>query len=110
MLNGQHADWSYLIIWEFRIRPEAKEHFEQAYGPEGQWARFFKQNKGYIGTELNRDLKDPRRYVTLDFWASREAYTSFRKEHHAEYQAIDRECEELTESEVEVGSLERIGR
>ena len=28
------------------------EQFEDVYGPEGEWARFFRGGCGYIGTEL----------------------------------------------------------
>jgi heme-degrading monooxygenase HmoA len=64
--------------------------------------------KGFIGTELNRDLKDSRRYLTLDLWISKEAYDRFRVGHLAEYQAIDAQCEELTEQETELGHFERL--
>ena len=101
-------DWNYVVIWEFRIRPEAKQRFEQAYGRDGRWAAFFRQDEQYIGTELNRDLKDPGRYVTLDFWRSHRAYENFRNAHQAEYADIDRECEPLAESEVQMASLERV--
>jgi hypothetical protein len=57
---------------------------------------------------LSHDSKQPLRYLTLDFWVSCEAYERFREASKTEYAAIDRECEELTESETEVGSFERI--
>ncbi len=64
--------------------------------------------EGFVATELNRDLKDPARYLTLDFWESREAYDAFRAQHAAEYAAIDRECEALTAEEKALGAFERI--
>ena len=100
------------VIWLFGSSTydlELKERFEQTYGPEGRWVEFFRQSDGYIGSELIRDFKDGLRYVTLDFWGSREAYETFRGRHRAEYEAIDRECEKMTESEVEVGRFERMG-
>jgi len=109
MTSGRPAEGRHLIIWEFHIRPEQEALFEQTYGPEGRWAKFFKQSVGYIGSELILDFKDSLRYVTLDFWESREAYEVFRGEHQAEYEAIDQDCEKMTESEVEVGRFERIG-
>jgi hypothetical protein len=48
MMN--HAEWEYVVVWEFRVRPELEEKFEDAYGSEGGWARLFKQNESYIGT------------------------------------------------------------
>ena len=76
---------SYLVVWQFRPRPETKQRFEEAYGPHGPWARLFASAEGFIRTELNRDLKDSGRYLTLDFWVSKEAYEAFRANHAPEY-------------------------
>ena len=72
------------------------------------WATFFRKGEGFIATELNRDLKDPTRYLTFDLWMSRQAYEAFRVANHAEYDAIDAQCKALTESERELGSFERL--
>src|SRR5207244_1248994 len=79
------VEWRYLIIWEFRVRAGMEALFEEVYGPQGDWARFFARGKGFVRTELNHDLKDSRRYLTLDFWVSREAYENFRRLHAPEY-------------------------
>jgi len=103
--GNESGESSYLVIWQFRPRPGLEQAFEQAYGPRGPWARLFATVEGFVRTELNRDLKDPRRYLTLDLWTSQEAYESFRARHAAEYAAIDRECETLTAEETSVGEF-----
>lgn len=108
MNNQEAVDWGYLVVWEFRARHGAETRFEEVYGPRGPWARLFTRGEGFVGTELNRDLKDSGRYLTLDFWKSREAYEVFREKHAAEYAAIDRECEALTAQEKPLGAFERI--
>ena len=90
------------------MRSGKEQMFEQIYGPEGDWAQFFRQGNGYCGTELSRDLDQPRRYVTLDFWESREAYENFKTQHADEYKAIDQKCESLTEKEQEIWKFERV--
>jgi heme-degrading monooxygenase HmoA len=102
------AKWGYVVVWEFRAAAGAEARFEEAYGPRGAWARLFAAGEGFVTTELNRDLKDPARYLTLDFWVSREAYDAFRAKHAAEYGAIDRDCEALTAEEQALGDFERI--
>jgi len=47
------------------------------YGPDGEWAKFFRQGAGFIGTELLRDLEESDRYVVIDRWESIEAYNRF---------------------------------
>jgi hypothetical protein len=107
MLIRKLDSWAYVIIWEFRVWPQMRERFEAAYGPQGEWTRLFRQDKHYIGTELIRNLRSGRTYLTLDFWTSRRAYESFRKRHAAEYNAIDAQCEALTEIEREIGRYVR---
>ncbi len=53
--------------------------------PEGEWAQFFRQGAGYIGTELLRDVEEPDRYLVIDRWESIDAYNRFSREHQAEY-------------------------
>jgi heme-degrading monooxygenase HmoA len=108
MVNEIAGKWGYVVVWEFRPIAGTEERFEEAYGPRGAWARLFAMGEGFVGTELNQDLKDPTRYLTLDFWESKEAYEAFRAKHAAEYIAIDRECEALTAEEKALGAFERI--
>jgi heme-degrading monooxygenase HmoA len=59
--------------------------FERAYGPNGEWAKFFSAGRGFIGTELLRDIEHPDRYLVIDRWESREAYNEFAESHRDEY-------------------------
>jgi len=101
--------WQFLIIWQFRVRAGMEADFEATYGPAGDWARFFSEDKAYVATELVRDAAQARHYLTLDFWASRAAYENFRATHAAEYRALDEKCEQLTEDEAEIGCFEHVG-
>ena len=106
--RNETMTWGYLIIWEFCPKAGSERRFEEVYGSNGMWARFFRQDQEFIGTELIRDFRVARRYLTLDFWTSREAYEQFRMRHANKYQALDQECDALTEREREVGRFERL--
>ncbi len=95
----------YVIVWRFEIRPGAEKEFIEQYGPEGTWARFFRQSDGYIRTELVRDVAVEGRFLTLDYWQSEEQFNSFRKEHLAGYERLDKELEDLTERETRLGAF-----
>jgi hypothetical protein len=95
----------FIVVWEFRVRPGKGRYFEKIYGPDGVWGEFFRRGKGYIRTELIRDLKMPRRYWTVDVWTSREACLRFKRKNRIEYQAIDERCGALTEDEVKIGEF-----
>ena len=96
----------YVILWEFRPRKGQETEFEKAYGPAGEWARLFHLGTGYLGTELLRDSDG--RYVTIDRWVSADAFKNFRKQHAAEYEAVDHQCELLTEVENLIGHFASI--
>ena len=74
-----------MIAVVFRYEVRDLEGFEGAYGPDGDWAQFFRQGAGYIGTELLHDVDEADRYLVIDRWESAEAYNAFIAEHQAEY-------------------------
>jgi len=100
----------YVIVWEFQVQQAREAEFVQKYGPEGEWARFFRgtpgnMSPGYIRTELVRDVAIDFRYLTLDYWRSEEEFKRFRKQNLAEYERLDKEFEGLTESETRLGAF-----
>jgi heme-degrading monooxygenase HmoA len=94
----------FVVVWQFEIAEEKTAAFEAAYGPEGNWARLFRKSPDYLGTELLRDAYVPGLYLTIDRWASEEAFRVFRKEHDSAYEELDRECDALTQRETRVGA------
>ena len=99
---------SYIYLWRFVVRPGSEAAFEAAYGPDGEWVRLFREADGYLGTWLLRDQAAPYTYLTVDRWASREAWESFRAARSADWEAIDRRCQALTEREEEIGRHEEL--
>ena len=95
----------YVIVWEFRVRLDREKDFVEKYGPDGNWARFFRGSQAYIGTELVRDVTDPRRFLTLDYWQSQSEFKRFREQNRAEYERLDKEFEKLAETETRLGSF-----
>jgi hypothetical protein len=91
------------ILWEYSVPHENIAEFERHYDSSGTWVIFFRRASAYHGTVLLRDAETPGRYLTLDHWASFDAYQSFCTEHEAEYRRIDAMCESLTSSERRLG-------
>jgi heme-degrading monooxygenase HmoA len=98
----------YLVVWEFQVKLEAQFAFEQIYGPAGGWARLFCQSPNYRGTLLLRDVDQPGRYLTFDYWTSREALHEFKQAHQADYDAFDKQCESLADNESLLGEFESL--
>jgi heme-degrading monooxygenase HmoA len=94
----------FVVVWQFEIAEEKVTVFEAAYGPEGGWAGLFSTSPDYLGTELLRDAYIPGAYLTIDRWASEEAFRAFRKEHDADYEKLDRASDSLTSRETRIGA------
>ena len=95
----------YLILWEFHPAPGREAEFERAYAPTGDWARFFASDPAYRGTELLRDAGNPRRFLTLDRWSTREAFEAFEKREAAGYRELDARLAALCASEAPIGAF-----
>ncbi len=94
------------VLWQFDVDPDKQAEFERYYGPEGEWVQLFRLADGYLGTDLLKDSEGPLRYVTVDRWASREAYDQFRDRFTEQYLEIDRICVGFTVDERLIGYFE----
>ncbi|MHB1044680.1 MAG: antibiotic biosynthesis monooxygenase family protein [Thermoanaerobaculia bacterium] len=94
----------YVYIWEFEVQAGKKAEFLRNYGPDGTWSRLFRRAEGYLETILLEDQRLPGRYLTVDRWASNEAHDAFLREHRADYEKVDRECEVLATAERSLGA------
>ncbi len=97
----------HVILWEFEPRAGKEAEFERAYGAHGEWAKLFGQSSGYRGTELLKSTIG-RTYLTVDCWISASAFTDFKRQWYAQYQALDRQMESLTDSERSIGEYESV--
>jgi heme-degrading monooxygenase HmoA len=95
----------FVVVWQFEIAEEKIGAFEAAYGPGGDWAKLFRKSPEYLGTELLRDAYVSGSYLTIDRWASEDAFRNFRKANDTAYEALDRACDALTQRETRVGAF-----
>lgn len=95
----------FVVVWQFEVAEEKIAAFEAAYGAEGAWAKLFGASPEYRGTELLRDAYIPGTYLTIDRWTSEDAFRAFRRDHDAEYEALDRSCDALTSQERRIGAF-----
>ena len=98
----------FLALWEYEVKPGCQKRFLKLYGPEGDWAKLFRKDANYQQTQLWHDLNRPATYLTLDFWASRQAYETFMETYAAEYEELDDAAEGLTLRERKIGWFERL--
>jgi heme-degrading monooxygenase HmoA len=94
------------LVFSYEVRDA--DAFEGAYGPEGEWATFFRRGRGYIGTELLRDVETQGRYLVVDRWESAEAYNAFASEHRDEYMRRVDDTRFHYDQELRFGTFESV--
>ncbi|HSL63321.1 MAG TPA: antibiotic biosynthesis monooxygenase [Gaiellaceae bacterium] len=94
------------LLFQYDVRDA--ETFERVYGPDGEWAAFFRGGRGYVGTELLRDVETPGRYLVVDRWESRDAYNAFVAEHRDEYMRRVDETTYHYDRELRLGTFENV--
>jgi heme-degrading monooxygenase HmoA len=92
------------LVFSYEVRDAAE--FERAYGIDGEWAEFFGRGRGYIGTELLRDVEVAGRYLVVDRWESADAYNAFVAEHREAYMERVDATRFLYDSELRFGTFE----
>jgi len=94
------------LIFTYEVRDSAE--FERVYGPDGEWAQFFRAGRGYVGTELLRDVETPGRYVVVDRWDSADAYNAFVAGHREDYMRRVDDTRFHYEQELRLGTFESV--
>ena len=94
------------LVFSYEVRDTAQ--FEAVYGPDGDWAQFFKDARGYVGTELLRDVEAPGRYLVVDRWESAGAYNAFSAAHREEYMRRVDDTRFLYDQELRFGTFENV--
>jgi hypothetical protein len=104
-LNSKHEIQT---IWEYEVLGDYITQFQNAHGPNGAWVKLFQKCPGYIRTELKRDLDNPNRFLTFDYWRSYSAFSSMKQIIGTEYRILDKLCEPYTSLENHIGIFEII--
>jgi len=94
------------LVFSYEVHDAAE--FERVYRADGEWAEFFRQGRGYIGTELLRDVEAPGRYLVIDRWESADAYNAFVAEHRESYMERVDATRFRYDSELRFGTFETL--
>jgi heme-degrading monooxygenase HmoA len=98
----------YGLVYEYEVDPARAVQFEDVYGPDGEWAGFFRGSAGYLGTELLRDPTRPGRYLLIDRWISADAAARFLADRGQEYARRSRGTAHLYLREVRLGAFDAV--
>ena len=96
----------FAYIWEYIVKEDHIAEFKRIYEPEGDWVQLFRKGDGYIATDFHQDKSNPKRFLTVDFWITKDYRDNFRKQFSEEFRVLDEHCESFTEQEELVGDFE----
>jgi len=96
------------VVWEYIVKEEETGNFISVYSSDGEWAQLFKNFPGYIKTELMRDTSNTQRFISIDYWASLDAYLSMQQESKADYNLLDGKCQSYTAKENKIGVFQNM--
>jgi heme-degrading monooxygenase HmoA len=94
---------SFAAVFTYEVDPDGVDAFEAVYGPDGEWARYFRAGEGYLGTEL---LRRGSSYVVIDRWRSEAAYDAFLAAAGDEYRRRNDAAAALWSEEQVLGRFE----
>jgi heme-degrading monooxygenase HmoA len=116
------------LVFSYEVHDAAE--FERVYGADGEWAEFFRQGRGYIGTEILRDVERGAgsvageagsarpedgapaarggRYLVIDRWESADAYNAFVEARREEYMERVDATRFRYDSELRFGTFETL--
>lgn len=94
------------LVFSYQAREAAE--FERIFGPNGEWAAFFRSGRGFVGTELLRDVESADRYLVVDRWESADAYNAFVAEHRDEYMRRTDETSFYHDQELHLGTFQNV--
>ena len=95
----------FAYVWQYVINPARRDEFLAAYASDGTWVQLFERDSNYLGTVLLCDADNENRFVTIDYWSSRDARDHFRKVHAADFASLDESCAAYTVTEEFLGDF-----
>jgi len=97
----------YCILWNYEVDSGNESTFEQEYGRNGSWFKFFEPCDDYLGHDLLKSTGGGS-YSLLERWISKDTYEAFVKDNQAQYDELNGKFESLYSSETKVGTYDII--
>ncbi len=94
----------YCLAWKYNV-PSNQAKFEEEYGRNGSWFKFFESSDDYLGSELMKHA-DGKTYILIDKWMSKADYQDFLDENKADYDQLNEKNSALYDGEESMGEFD----
>ena len=95
----------YTVIWKYKIQAANRKKFEEEYGSNGTWAKFFSDSEKYKGSFLHKSQDETDSYILIDTWTDKNSYEVFIKMNSGIYARLSSDFKTIHEKEERVGSF-----
>ena len=95
-----------VIVWEYVVKSDRIDDFEEVYRPDGAWGVLFREAPGFVSITLMKDLRDPHHFLVADRWTSETLYEEFKRVRAPEYAVLHERGRRLIEKENEIGRFD----
>ena len=86
------------IMWQFDVKHEREDEFEQLYGVEGEWTAMNRHSRSYLGSSFLRDQSRSSRYIVIEYWSEMLVYEQHRAYRSDAIASLEQRSRELVES------------
>jgi len=76
-------------VWQFTLRENTAEEFEQFYGADGDWTKLSRRSRSFLGSSFLKDLAAPTRYLLVEYWSEMLIYERHMADFEPQIKALD---------------------
>jgi hypothetical protein len=91
------------FVWQFEVKPEAREAFEELYGADGEWTAIARRSRSYLGSSFLRSLGEPTKYVLSEYWSEMIVYERHLADFRDEIAALTERRDALVDATQPLG-------
>ena len=62
------------VVWQFETRDDRGPDFEKFYGADGDWTKFSRRSRSFLGSSFLKDLAAQNRYLLIEYWSEMVVY------------------------------------
>jgi hypothetical protein len=91
------------VVWQFEVKPDAREAFERFYGADGEWTMVSRRSRSFIGSSFLREFSQEPRYLLVEYWSEMLPYERHLADLSDEIAALERNRDEMLVSSAPLG-------
>jgi len=88
-------------IWRFQVREGLEDDFVSMN--QNDWPVLFSRSDEYKGTIVGKNTTDPRVYLTMDEWTSKDAFDRFVAANRSDFDKLSERHKRLCDSITNIG-------